>query len=67
MLNTDLPSTEHIRQALQALTYRQTAILSSTSGVPFTTLWKVRSGETLNPRIQTLRQFLPHLKKALKA
>ena len=35
--------------------------LALASGVPFTTLWKVRSGETANPGIETVRKFLPHL------
>lgn len=35
--------------------------LSSRSGVPFTTAWKVRSGETRNPGIETCRQLVEHL------
>jgi predicted transcriptional regulator len=38
--------------------------LARLSKVPFTTLWKVRSGETENPRIESVRQFLPHLEAA---
>ena len=35
--------------------------LSSRSGVPFTTAWKVRSGETRNPGIETCRKLVEHL------
>lgn len=35
--------------------------LSTRSGVPFTTAWKVRSGETRNPGIETCRQLVQHL------
>lgn len=61
---TEIPSAEHVRQALKGLTYSQTVALARMSGVPFTTLWKVRSGETPNPRLETVRQFLPRLEEA---
>jgi len=40
-------------------------VLARESGVPFTTLWKVRSGDTTDPRIDTVRKLytaLPLLK-----
>jgi predicted transcriptional regulator len=63
MPKPNIPSAEHVRHALQALTYAQTAELARISGVPFTTLWKVRSGETTDPRLETVRQFFPLLGK----
>jgi hypothetical protein len=36
-------------------------VLSRLSGVPWTTLRKIRDGETPNPRLETVRQFLPHM------
>jgi hypothetical protein len=35
--------------------------LADLSGVPFHTLLKIRSGETLNPGIETVRLFAGHL------
>lgn len=39
--------------------------LANASLVPFTTLIKVRSGETVNPGIETVRKFLPLLAQML--
>lgn len=33
--------------------------LAKESGVPFTTLWKIRDGTTGNPGIETVRKFYP--------
>ena len=41
--------------------------LAELSGVPFTTIYKVKRGETKNPGIETLRQFMPHVQDALAA
>jgi hypothetical protein len=35
--------------------------LADLSGVPFHTLLKIRSGETMNPGIETVRLFAGHL------
>lgn len=37
--------------------------LSRDTGVPFTTLWKIRDGTTLNPGIETVRLFWPELRR----
>lgn len=56
-----IPSAADVRQELGKLGHAQMQRLAEESGVPFTTLWKIRSGETDNPRLETVRQFLPRL------
>lgn len=56
-----LPSPEHVRSVLNELTFAQTKRLAELSTVPFTTLWKVRTGETSNPGLGTVGQFWPHI------
>jgi predicted transcriptional regulator len=46
---------------LSLLGHAQMQQMASCSGVPFTTLWKLRSGETADPRLETVRLLLPHL------
>lgn len=41
------------------MTHAEVQSLSRASGVPFTTLWKIRTGETSNPGFETVRQFYP--------
>lgn len=41
--------------------------LARLSTVPFTTLWKIRAGLTLNPGIETVRRFYGHIASAKKA
>lgn len=61
MQQSNIPSVAEIRAALKALTYAQIHELSSLSGVPFTTIWKVRDEKTDNPRINSVRAFWPHV------
>jgi predicted transcriptional regulator len=63
-MNTTIPSAADVRAKLEPLTNAQLQKLADLSGVPFTTLWKVRAGETKDPRIDTVREFLPHVEKA---
>lgn len=55
------PTVAAIREALDPLTIAQLTALAETSGVPFTTLYKIKLGDTKNPGIETVRKFLPHL------
>lgn len=64
MDHSSIPSASDVRQALEVLGHAQMKALAELSGVPFTTLWKVRSGETPNPRLETVRQFMPHIAAA---
>jgi predicted transcriptional regulator len=64
-MNTIIPSAEDVRARLSPMSYAQVQRLAELSGVPFTTLWKVRGGETKDPRIDTVRQFMPHVEAVL--
>lgn len=59
-----IPSAEDVRAALAPLTLKQLERLAELSGVPSTTIYKIKRGETQNPGIETLRQFLPHVAAA---
>lgn len=66
-MNSAIPSAEAVRAALAPLSLKQLEKLAELSGVPFTTIYKVKRGETRNPGIETLRQFMPHLNEAKAA
>ena len=61
MLQPTLLSVEDVRAALGPLTLKQLALLAERSGVPATTIYKIRRGETGNPGLETVRQFMAHL------
>lgn len=63
-MTSTIPAAKDIRAALEGLGHAQMHELSRLSSVPFTTLWKVRQGETENPGIETVRKFMPHVKQA---
>lgn len=50
-----------------AMTHSQVQDLAVRSGAPFTTIWKIRSGETSDPRVTTVRAIWPHLAKKAAA
>ena len=58
-MNTSIPSAADIRVVLEKLSHAQVGALAERSKVPFTTLWKIRAGDTENPRLETVRQFMP--------
>lgn len=60
-METSIPSVEWIRAQLAALTLAQLELVGEQSGVPQSTLMKIRYGQTSNPGIETVRLFLPHL------
>ena len=60
-MDNTLMSAEDVRTVLGLLTQRQLERLSAASGVPLSTLGKIRRGETLNPGLETVRKFFPHL------
>jgi predicted transcriptional regulator len=60
-MNTQIPSTEDVRLILEKLSMQQLRALSDASGVPWTTIYKIKLGNTPNPGIETVRLFLPHL------
>jgi predicted transcriptional regulator len=64
-MNEQIPSSEQVRAALAPLSMRQIEVLARLSGVPATTIYKVKRGETENPGIETVRRFVPHIEEAL--
>lgn len=66
-MSMHLPPVQELRASLEALTHAQVQKLSADSGVPFTTLWKIRDGTTTNPGIETVRRFYEKLVQAQAA
>lgn len=62
-MSTSVPSPSEVRAALERLGYSGMADLSKLSGVPSTTLDKIRRGETKDPGIATVNLFWPHVHK----
>lgn len=56
-VKAQIPSAADVRLVLERLSYADVRALAVRSGVPFTTLWKVRQGETANPGVETVRKF----------
>lgn len=56
-----LPSTDDVRSRLLLLSFGEVRSLCDETGAPFTTVWKVRAGETANPGLETVRSFWPAL------
>lgn len=64
VMNTKIPPISEIKALLVAMTQSDLQGLSKLSGVPLTTLLKIRGGVTVNPGIETVRKFSAHLTKA---
>ena len=47
------------------MTLRQVGRLAELSGVPATTIYKIKRGETENPGIETVRKFMRHVPECL--
>lgn len=60
-MDNTIPSAEQVREKLLALGHAQVRALAERAAVPFTTAWKIRSGETADPRLETVRQLWPEL------
>ena len=54
------------RAARRLLSHAQMLVLAEITAVPFTTLWKIRCGVTLNPRLSTVCAIWPELVKGLR-
>lgn len=66
-MNSTIPTVAQVQAELLRLGHAQMHELSRLSGVPFTTLWKVRAGETANPGIETVRKFMPFVAELVAA
>ena len=60
-MDSTFPGIEEVREALSPLSLSQREALAKLSGVPFTTIYKIKRGETRNPGIETVGQFMPHV------
>lgn len=56
-MKTDFPSTEAVQTRLKLLKVVEIDALANRSGVPSSTLWKIRNGVTQNPGLETVRKF----------
>ena len=57
-MNYEIPGTDQLRNLLGRMTHQDLLALHKRTGVHWRTLWKIRSGETPNPRVGTVRAFL---------
>lgn len=60
-MNIVIPPMVEVRAELAGLAHARMQELAKLSGVPFTTLWKIKDGTTENPGIETVRKFWPYL------
>lgn len=63
-MDANIPTTEEIVIALGPLGYAQMQELARLSGVAFTTLWKIKIGETKDPGVGKVRRFWPYVATA---
>lgn len=56
-----IPSAAEVRALLSPLKRAQLVQLADLSGVSFNTIQKIASGETADPRLDTVKQFMPHV------
>jgi hypothetical protein len=56
-MNDSIPSVSDVRDSLAGLTTVQVRAIAEVAGVPFGTIWKIKTGETTNPGIETVRRF----------
>lgn len=66
-MKSNIPTPDQVREALMALKHSQMQDLAQRSGVPFTTLWNIRSAATKNPGIKAVHAFYPHIAACAKA
>lgn len=60
-MTMQIPSAADVRARLGVLSRSQVIALAEKTGVPFTTLNKIRRGETEDPRIETVRLVWPEI------
>lgn len=57
----NIPTTDMIQRRLNKLNQAQLHQLADDTGVPYSTLVKIKYAETKNPGIETVRRFFPVL------
>lgn len=60
-MQSPIPSATDVRSKLEPLKLAELEALAERSGVPITTIIKVRNGQTANPRLETIRAIWPEL------
>lgn len=63
---TTIPSLDEVRARLASLTIRQLERLEQLSGVSRHTMYKIRSGETIEPGYAKVGEFWAHIEAAKK-
>ena len=63
-LMNQIPSADEVRARLLRYTTAGLMRLAEKCGVPWTTLVKIRNGQTTDPRLETVRAVWPHLEPA---
>lgn len=63
-MNTDIPSVADVVSALRGLSMAQVERLHLFSGVPASTLIKIKFGQTGNPGLDTVNDFWPFIERA---
>jgi predicted transcriptional regulator len=66
-MDQSFPSAAQIQAELSKLSIKQMDRLAELSGVPSTTIYKIKRGETANPGIETVRKFMPHIAAVVEA
>lgn len=61
-MKKQLMSAEDVRKMLSKLDLAQLDKLSEKSGVPTSTIYKIKRGETANPGVDTVRKIVNALK-----
>jgi hypothetical protein len=60
-MQSEIPSTADVQARLKLLKVVELEALAVKTGVPEGTLWKIRTGTTANPGLETVRKFIDHL------
>ena len=60
-MDSDIPTAAEIRRRLLSLSWAEVQELCKKTGAPFTTVWKIRAGDTTDPRLETVRAIWPDL------
>lgn len=64
---SQIPSAADFRARLQKLSWSDLQALCIKHETPFSTVWKIRQGQTVDPGIEMVRHLWPHLPEADKA
>lgn len=66
-MKSAIPSAADVAKRMESMDTAALQRLADLSAVPFHTLRKIKSRETENPGIETVRKFAPFIERAMKA